>query len=198
MLFTERFTLSRVWTDLTDEEFLWEPFPGTWSVRRREDCLTATPFGQGQWVADYDGPAASAASASGRGEPFTNIAWLMWHFGSMAGRTAELDFLGGEMTAESGWTSPYIADHPRFTSAPAAVEALRSGWQALRTALEGATDEQLESKVRFWGYPGPGPAARGFHIVASVLNEIGHHGAQVCVIRDLYQMADGRRLTPEP
>lgn len=197
MLFIEMNTLPRALTDLTDDEFFWEPFPGTWSVRRREDCLTPTPFGQGEWVADYDVATVSAYSA-GTGEPFTSIAWLMWHFGSMAGRTAELDFLGGEKTAESGWTSPYIAEHPRFTSAAEAVETVQSGWRDLRSALEGASDDQLETQVNFWGYPGPGPTARGCHIVAAILNEIGHHGAQVCVVRDLYREARGRTLVLQP
>jgi hypothetical protein len=52
MLFVEMFTLNRTWTDLTDSEFFWEPLPGCWSVRRRSECLTATPFGNGDWVAD--------------------------------------------------------------------------------------------------------------------------------------------------
>lgn len=194
MSFIERFTLQRVWTGLTDEEFFWEPFPGTWSIRRREDCRTATPFGQGEWVADYDVHVAAATDWARTGEPLTNIAWLMWHFGSMAGRTAQLDFLGGTETAESGWTSPYIADHPRFTSAAEAVEALQSGWRDLRSAMQAATDEQLGQKIRFWGYPGPGPEALGCHIVASMLNEISHHGTQVCVLRDLYRSAEGRSL----
>jgi hypothetical protein len=197
MLFIERYTLQRVWTDLTDDEFFWEPLPGTWSIRRREDCRTPTPFGEGEWVADYDAPVAMAADAARTGEPLTNIAWLMWHCGSMAGRTAQLDFLGGEKTPESGWTSPYISDHPRFRSAAQAVEAFQSGWQDLKSALEAATDDRLEQKAHFWGYPGPGPAALGYHVVASMLNEIGHHGTQICVLRDLYQAAGGKPLTSE-
>ena len=41
-------------------------------------------------------------------------AWLIWHVGSQPARTAQLDFLGGTHTAESGWTSPYIAAHPNL------------------------------------------------------------------------------------
>jgi len=196
MLFIERFTLRWAWTDLTDEEFFWEPFPGSWSIRRREDCQTPTPFGSGDWVADFDGELAATSAPGKAAEPITTIAWLMWHCGSMPGRASQLDFLGGSKTAESGWTSPYIADHPRFTSAAEAVEALQSGWRGLRSALEAATEEQLEQKTRFWGYPGhPGPAATGHHIIASMLNEISHHGTQICMLRDLYRLADGQPLT---
>ena len=30
----EFFTLARAWKDLTDDEFFWEPFTMTWSIRR--------------------------------------------------------------------------------------------------------------------------------------------------------------------
>jgi hypothetical protein len=149
-------------------------------------------------VADFDAEKAMASDWARTGEPFTNIAWLMWHCGSMAGRTAQLDFLGGDKSAESGLTSPYISDHPGFTSAAEAVEALRVGWRDLKAALGVATDEQLEQNTHFWGYPGPGPAALGCHIVASMLNEISHHGTQVCVLGDLHRAAGGRVQVAEP
>ncbi len=192
MFLIEMFTLRWAWTDLTDGEFFWEPFPGTWSVRRREDCRTPTPFGSGDWVADFDGALATASDPGKAVEPITTIAWLMWHCGSMPGRTAQLDFLGGTKTPESGWTSPYIADHPRFTAASEAVETFQSGWRGLRSALEVATDDQLEQKTRFWG---AGPPAMGHHIVASMLNEISHHGTQICMLRDLYRLGGGQPLT---
>ena len=40
MLFIERFTLKRAWSDLSEEEFFWEPAPNCWSVRRRDECCT--------------------------------------------------------------------------------------------------------------------------------------------------------------
>ena len=46
MLFIEMFTLNRAWSDLSEDEF-WEPLPGSWSVRRREECRTPHPFGTG-------------------------------------------------------------------------------------------------------------------------------------------------------
>jgi hypothetical protein len=185
MFFIERFTLSRAWTDLTDEEMFWEPASGSWSVRRREDCRTSTPFGSGDWVVDFD----AGRSAARWTEPLTTVAWLMWHIGSMPGRAAQLDFLGGSATAESGWTSPYSVEHPVFTTAGDAVGAMRDGWGSLGEALREASDEQLERQMRFWGYGGqPGPAAAGHQIIASVLNEVSHHATQVGVLRDLYRL----------
>lgn len=192
MALIERFTLERVWTDLADDEFFWEPVPRSWSIRLRVDCKTPTPFGTGAWVADFDAGVAAGDDWAKDGEPFTTIAWLMWHFGSMPGRTAELDFLGGPKSAESGWTSPYLSDHPRFTSATEAVEALRAGWQSLGSAIRSASDEQLERETRIFKRP-----LQGHHLVASVLNEVSHHGAQVCVVRDLHRDLAGGVLRPD-
>jgi hypothetical protein len=58
---------------------------------------------------EVDLAAASNPCEGKATEPLTSIAWLFWHIGSMPGRTAQLDFLGGDHTTESGWTSPYIA-----------------------------------------------------------------------------------------
>jgi hypothetical protein len=191
MLFIELFTLNWAWTDLRDAEFFWEPVPGSWSVRRRAECRTPTPFGKGDWVADFDADLAATSNPGRATEPLTTVAWLMWHVGSMPGRTAELDFLGGTKSTESGWTSPYLADHTVFASAAEAVETMQAGWRSLDEAIRASTDDQLEQQTRFWGYGRPGRAAPGHRIVAQMLNEISHHGTQVCMLRDLYRAVDG-------
>ncbi len=194
MLFIELYTLNRAWTDLTDDEMFWEPFAGSWSVRRADECVTPTPFRDGDWAADFDWDLA-AAEVGDRGlTPLTTIGWLLWHVGTQPERLAQLDFLGGDRSAESGWTSPYLAAHPVFTKASDAVEAMRAGWRSLDRALQSASDEQLEEPTRFWGYGGPGPPTTGAQIVASVLNEVSHHGTQVCALRDLHRWAGGKAL----
>lgn len=194
MFFIERFTLNRAWKELTDDELLWDPMPGCWTVRPVEESQTATPFVVGAWVADFDADLVTAAVGGKAIEPLTSIAWLFWHVGSQPGRTAQLDFLGGAHTADSGWTSPYIADHPIFTTAEEAVGTMRAGWRALDAALRSATDEQLERPVRFWGYGGPGPMATGAQVIASTLNEVSHHGTQIGVLRDLYRLCAGASI----
>jgi hypothetical protein len=52
----EYFTLGRAWAGLTDDEFFWEPFTTTWSIRRQDECRTSNPFGSGEWVADFEVP----------------------------------------------------------------------------------------------------------------------------------------------
>jgi hypothetical protein len=190
MLFIEMFTLNRAWTDLSDDEFFGELVPGSWSVRPRDECRTPNPFGTGDWVADFDADLAWAAVDGKAVEPLTTIAWLFWHVGSMAGRATDLDFLGGTKSAESGWTAPYFADHPVFITSNEAVEAMRAGWRALDQALRASTDDALDRATQFW----TGPPAQGYQIIASILNEISHHGTQVCMLRDLYRAVDGRSL----
>jgi hypothetical protein len=97
-----------------------------------------------------------------------------------------LDFLGGAVDYESGWTSPYRSAHRVFTNASVAVETMHDGWRALDRALRRSTDERLE---RVFTTP-MGPAS-GALLVAAQLNEISHHGAQICLLRDLYRATDG-------
>jgi hypothetical protein len=187
--FIKRFTLDRAWSGLTDDEFFWQPTPDTWSVRPVSERCTATPWVSGEWEADYDTNATMSGDWSKDGEPLTNIAWLYWHIGSMPGRAAELDFLGGTHTAACGWTSPYFssrtAPHPIFTTADEAVTTMRAGWKALVTALGSATDEQLEQPTKAWGSGEDRTAAQ---ILASVINEVSHHGTQICALRDFYRL----------
>ena len=188
MFFIELSTLNRAWRGLTDEELLWDPMPGAWTVHPRDECQTPTPFVVGSWAADLDADLVAAAIQGRAIEPLTSIAWLFWHVGSQPARAAELDFLGGPHTAESGWTSPYIAAHPIFTVAGEAVAAMQAGWRALETALRSAADEQLERPTRFWGYGQPGPMGTGTQVIGSVLNEVSHHATQIGVLRDLYRL----------
>src|SRR4051794_22540518 len=41
---------------LGDEEFLWEPVPGCWSIRCRTEATTPRAFGPGEWVLDKGAP----------------------------------------------------------------------------------------------------------------------------------------------
>jgi hypothetical protein len=188
MFFIEMFTLRRAWNGLTDDEFMWEPTEDTWSVRPLTESRSATPFVTGSLSADFDARLAVAAGDGRAIEPLTSIAWLFWHVGSQPRRAAELDFFGGTHSAASGWTSPYISEHPMFTTAAEAVTAMRTGWRALDAALKSATDDQLERPTHFWGYGQPGPRGTGAQIIGSILNEVSHHATQIGVLRDLYRL----------
>jgi hypothetical protein len=197
----ERYTLARAWHDLTDDEFFWEPFTTSWSIRRRDQCKTPDPFGAGEWVADFAIPEPAPV-------PMTTIAWLYWHTASVPGRLCDIDFLGGTRTMASGWTSPYLTHHPIFTSAAEAVTALRDGWQRLRAAIARADDDQLEAKTAGYTYAAqpprggvcvagpPGPAHPAAHFIAGALSEVSHHGAQIGALRDFYAGQQTDRAAP--
>ena len=52
---------------LGDEEYLWEPAPDCWSLRRRGEAVTPRAFGPGEWVLDLgaaDIPASEYAEVA--------------------------------------------------------------------------------------------------------------------------------------
>src|SRR4030095_3739225 len=57
---------------LTDEEYLWEPAPGAWSLRRRGEAMTPRPFGPAEWLLD-------GAPGDLDPTPVTTIAWRLGH-----------------------------------------------------------------------------------------------------------------------
>ena len=198
MRVVERFTLQRAWHRLSDDELFWEPVAGSWGVRRRAECQTPTPFGDGDWVVDFDTDLVMAAIRGNAIEPLTTIGWLMWHIGSVPERLAQLDFLGGSKTTDTGWTSPYLTDHRVFTTAADAVDSMQAGWRLLQRSLEAASDDELEQPTRGYSYSHqPGPPTYGAAVIAGALSEVSHHGSQICTLRDLYRARNDRMLTTE-
>ena len=61
-----------------------------------------------------------------------------------------------------------------------AVARFQDGWGALKHSLRNTTDEMLERECE--GHPWK----RGDRAVGALLNEVSHHGTQICVLRDLY------------
>jgi hypothetical protein len=57
---------------LTDDEYLWEPVDGCWSLRPRAEARTAMAAGGGALVADFEFPEPDPA-------PVTTIAWRLAH-----------------------------------------------------------------------------------------------------------------------
>src|SRR5687768_4124843 len=72
---------------LTDEEYLWDPAPGSWSLRPREHVKTAKASGRGSFVAEYEEETPDPA-------PMRTIAWLIWHLS--AGCIMRADYTIGD------------------------------------------------------------------------------------------------------
>jgi hypothetical protein len=51
------------------------------------------------------------------------------------------------------------------------------------------------SRCGCWGYGGqPGRMGTGAQVIASVVNEVSHHGTQIGVLRDLYRLRSGASI----
>jgi hypothetical protein len=177
----DTYTLGRALKDLTQEEFDWEPLPGTWGIRRREECRTSNPTGSkdSEWVSDHDFQLAAAAVRGEAVEPMTTIGWLLNHFGAAPGLFADLEIVGGTtVPTQQGYARMW--GRAIIPTVDQAVTRFKDGWSALHRALETTTDELLERD-----YDGH-PWKRGDWALAALLNEVSHHGTQICVVRDLY------------
>ena len=183
----EGYTLNRALRDLTQEEFEWEPHAGAYGVRRRKDCKTPNPSGSpdGEWVSDGDWATAEASDRGELVEPMTTIAWLLNHIGAAPGTIAQSEVVGGSMPiAEGTYVGMWGIDN--IPTVEPAVTRFTEGWSSLKEKLRNTTDEVLERQHPHhpWG--------RGDVAIAAMLNEISHHGTQICMLRDLYAHRDER------
>ncbi|CAL9324963.1 DinB family protein [Streptomyces sp. SudanB182_2057] len=167
---------------MTDDEYFWEPVPGCWSVRRREDGpgpRATFLAGAGDWGRD------AAAYPHPWPPPFTTIAWRLSHLGEMLTLRADHTAGGRRLTRD---------DYRISGDAATATAAFGSGAEAWRKALLGADDTALDT-VGYCAYPyGGDPEEPFLDIVWWVNQELLHHGAEIALLRDLYHArarADG-------
>ncbi|MCX5192764.1 DinB family protein [Streptomyces sp. NBC_00249] len=167
---------------MSDEEYLWEPVPGCWSVRRRTDgpgSRATFLAGAGDWGRD------AAAYPHPWPPPFTTLAWRLSHLGEML--TLRADHTAGTRTLTRDV-------HPVQGDARGAVAAFEAGAEAWRKALLGVDDAALDT-VGYCTYPHGSDAEEPFlDIVWWVNQELLHHGAEIALLRDLYRERQGRRL----
>jgi hypothetical protein len=161
---------------LTDEEYLWEPVPGAWSVRRRHEATTPKAYGPGEWVLDFDSPEPDPA-------PVTTIAWRLGHLVSgFAGRW-EWTFGGRRQEPKT-----LVDFAPSASAAQAQLWAVVDRW---REAVAAMTDEQLDTPG-FGQYPyGLDPELPFVGIVWWTNRELIHHLAEVALLRDLWRARFG-------
>ena len=154
---------------LTDEEYLWEPAPGSWSVRPRAEATTAQAAGSGDLVADFAWPEPVPA-------PVTTIAWRIAHVivGCLAARTAS--HFGGPPADYSSWTYAPTADEA-LAQLDAAYDAWTSGVLSLDEVGLARPCGEAE---------GPFAAEPLAALVLHINREMIHHGAEICLLRDLY------------
>jgi DinB superfamily len=154
---------------LTDEEYLWEPAPGSWSIRPRGTAASPAPIGSGPWQRDN-------APGDPDPAPVTTIAWRVAHMTveCLAMRTA--GHFGGRPADYESWEHAATAD-----GGLAQLDAAYDAWSA---GVASVGDEGL---ARPCG-PAEGPFAESplADLVLHINRELIHHGAEVCLLRDLY------------
>ena len=159
-------------TGLTDDEYLWEPAPGAWSIHRRKDATSPKPYGPGEWVIDD-------ASEDPDPAPVTTIAWRLGHLHwSFAGRW--------EWTFGERKQSPKVL----VDFAPTAALGQERFWALMdrwRESIATLTEEQLDT-TGFGQFPNGSDPDWPFASVLWWTNlEFVHHAAEMGLLRDLYR-----------
>jgi hypothetical protein len=157
---------------LTDEEYLWEPAPGAWSLRRRRQARSPRPFAPGEWLLD-DAPGDPDPT------PVTTIAWRLGHLHSDVAGRWEWTF------GERRRPPDQLVDF-----SPSAAVALERFWATLdrwRDSVAAVTGEQVDT-VGFGQCPWTDDAEVPFITVIWEANlELIHHMAEIALLRDLYR-----------
>jgi len=159
---------------MTDEEYLWEPVDGCWSIRPSgtDPGPGATSLvGAGGWGRDTSEPPFPWPP------PLTTIAWRLGHLSEML--TLRADHLSGRHSLTRGGF--------RFSGeAAAGVAAFRAGAQAWRMVLSQADESTLDAIGRSTYPYGSDPEDPFIETVWWVNQELLHHGAEIALLRDLY------------
>lgn len=153
---------------LSDAEYFWEPAPGCWSIRRRPD---------GTWMADRPLPRPEP-------EPFTTIAWRLWHLIDMYGEDRAPKWL--DVPAQGIPIGEDDLDGAPPVGAAAAIALLERAHDRWDAHLDLADDERLGERVGSVAGPGYADRTRAAYVL-HMLDEFIHHGAEIALLRDLWR-----------
>jgi hypothetical protein len=155
--FTERIA------DLSDEEYIWEPAPDSWSLKRGDDGRLRM-----QWGLVFD-----------ETPPVTTIAWRYTHITDLLSEERCAKWIGLEPENEDLFADGAPAD---ARSARELFDLAFARWKRYVSATD---ERKLFENV---GSVGGGFADRSrAQFVLHILDEAIHHGAEVGVLRDLYR-----------
>ncbi|HET7385848.1 MAG TPA: DinB family protein [Nocardioidaceae bacterium] len=154
---------------LTDDEYFWQPVSDCWTISRRGTSQAPISFGAGEFTMDFGEP------PHGR-EPVTTIAWRLAHL-----------IVGFAVTNGIRFGAP-PADLATFRFAGTAGEALRQLDDAYALWVKGVRDLGHAGLAQPQGPTQPpgfadAPMAK---LVLYTNVEVIHHGAEICLLRDLY------------
>src|SRR4051794_9938816 len=155
---------------LTDDEYVWEPAPDCWSIRRREDAHTAMAAGAGVLVLDWEFPEPKPP-------PVTTIAWRLGHL---------IVGVFGERNASHFGGPPVSYDDIEWS--PTAAGALAMLDDAYAIWIDGVRNLGPDGMARPVG-PAEGPFAEHPYatLVLHINREAIHHLGEILLLRDLYR-----------
>jgi hypothetical protein len=150
---------------LTDDEYRWEPVAGCWNVR-------ADPASPSGWTVDYPDVAPDPP-------PVTTIAWRLLHVSD--GNTVYWEHSFGPGTRNFWDLSPH-------GDARGALEYLEQSQRPITATLAALDDSVVDDAVpTHFGVEWP-----AHRVLAVLIDEQVHHGAEIALLRDLY-LRQGRR-----
>jgi hypothetical protein len=146
---------------LTDDEVLWEPVAGCWSVRLGDD---------GNWHADREMPPPDP-------EPVTTIGWRAAHIADLLSRHPLRSVAFGGVARDDPPEQPHDA-----ATVISDVESGIADWAADLAVVP--DDRWLEPLGPGAGRYGRDPVAA---FVLHIHTEFVHHSAEIALLRDLYR-----------
>ncbi|WP_460838400.1 DinB family protein [Nocardioides marmoraquaticus] len=143
---------------LTDDEYLWEPAPGSWNLH---------PSPDGSVSVDFAFPEPTPV-------PVTTIAWRLAHVvvGIFGDRNAR--HFGGPAASYDSWAYAATADE--------ALRQLDDGYDRWVAGVRSLDDAALARPCGEDGFETLPMAALVLHVHREVL----HHGAELALLRDLW------------
>ncbi|HEY3009528.1 MAG TPA: DinB family protein [Micromonosporaceae bacterium] len=168
---------------LTDEEYLWEPVAGCWTVRPGPDGVHGL---DGHWPE----PAPP---------PVTTIAWRMMHIAVGCLWTKASAFFGdGSVPDDADMFDPRHEPADLPATADEAVAFLERAYGRWHDGIAGLDEGGLTAPLGAKGAVYAGDPM--VELMVHVNREIIHHGGEIGVLRDLYRAtgATTRRSTLVP
>jgi hypothetical protein len=157
---------------LTDDEYFWQPAPDCWTISRRGESPAPISFGSGPFTMDYGEALAP--------EPVTTIAWRLGHLIFGFAETNGTHF-GGPSVQLSTFPFPGTAQE-----ALGQLDDTHANW------VDGVRHLGTAGLARAQGAAQPAEFADApmAKLILYTNLEVIHHGAEICLLRDLYLRAD--------
>ncbi len=155
--------------EIDDEAYLWEPAPGAWSLRPRDEARTESPAGLGDWVLEWP--------REGDPNGTRTIAWLIAHLTDVFFERWEWTF-GGHKSRRTDLTYSPIA-----SEGVAQLTRWANAWQE---GIAGLNDDQVFTVGLSQATEIDAQAPFG-HLVLHINRELIHHGAEITFLLDLHQ-----------